>query len=135
MLFKFIAARCVNGDVRLHSDNRPDIFWDGKWSPICRQYFSKNQDGAKLFCAKLGYGSGSIRKLMGYKGRYKGDSFWIGQCKAGDVWPNCSAGCNDQTLGGRCTSDQYSSCTNNYKIKIFCGRNDTLLSSSCKGNK
>ena len=34
-------------------DKYPEVFWNGKWSPICGPYFWNNDFGASLFCQRL----------------------------------------------------------------------------------
>ena len=34
---------------------------------------------------------------------YTIDSFKIGQCGSDDAWLQCSGGCNDNNIGGKCT--------------------------------
>ena len=109
------------------------VFWNTIWYPICGHYFWNNQIGATLFCQEIGYNYGNYAgKESGHS--YLTDSFRIGQCNTGDVWKNCSGGCNDYQGGGKCNDNVSDVCTvgQPVKITIRCEGNSTI-SSSCKG--
>ena len=101
-MFYFCVAYCLNGDVKLLADGTPLIWWKNSWAYICGHGFlySENQEGAKLFCQKMGYEGGSVSKRDSISSY---DSFQIGKCNAGDVWEKCSGGCNSYKIGGPCT--------------------------------
>ena len=48
-----LRANSEDGNVRLIEDKYPEVFWNGKWSPICGPYFWDNDFGASLFCQRL----------------------------------------------------------------------------------
>ena len=111
------------------------VFWGNMWAPICGHYFWNNQIGANKFCQQMGYDSGL------HSGRESGefyvtDSFKIGQCNTDDPWKNCSGGCNDYQVGGRCTDSRNGVCTarSPVKITISCSGNSSK-SSSCTGKE
>ena len=126
---------CSNGDVKLEDDGTPFIFWDNQWSPICGHYFWDNQVGAKLFCQKMGYHSGTFSG-RGSGQKYSMDSFKIGKCNSGDKWENCNGGCNDYQRGGRCSNRWYGAeCDQNQEVKITiqCEGGGSIKTSSCRG--
>ena len=92
---------CSNGDVGLTNDETPFIFWDSKWFPICGHYFWDNNNGASLFCNKLGYNNGTVHRNENGE-KYEVDSFRVGFCYKEDKWKNCKGGCNDYQAGGYC---------------------------------
>ena len=57
-----------DGSVRFLDKKFPEVFYNGKWSPICGHVFWDNQFGATLFCNQINetylsgfeYNSGSI---------------------------------------------------------------------------
>ena len=131
-------GRCSNGDVKLEADGTPLTFWDYHWIPICGHYFWDNQDGAKLFCKKMGYHSGTVSKVSGQK--YDVESFRIGKCYEGDTWESCSGGCNDYEAGGECSNNGYfggAHCDKDQEVKIAieCIGGGSIKTTSCKGKK
>ena len=40
----------LDGSVRFHDETFPEVFYNGKWIPICGHVFWDNQYGANLFC-------------------------------------------------------------------------------------
>ena len=106
-----------NGDVKLGTDGTPFIYWDNQWVPICGHFFWDNQEGAKLFCQKMGYMSGQFSGRGSWQ-KYSTDSFRIGKCNAGDEWESCSGGCNDYQKGSRCSNNRLAKCDKNQKVKI-----------------
>ena len=110
MVSYFGKAYCSNGDVKLEDNGTPYIRWNGEWVPICGPWFWNNQEGAKLFCQKLGYEGGNYDKK---NEAYSKDSFSIGQCKAGDTWLNCTGGCNTYKKG-----DESCPCNQGAIVKI-----------------
>lgn len=102
--------------------------------PICSHYFWDSQEGAKLFCKKLGYNSGK------FSGRGSGliygvDSFRIGKCYRSDSWLSCTGGCNDYQAGGACRNNRDAKCDRNQavKISIECSGGNSIKRSSCRG--
>ena len=85
-----------------HGDNEiAEFFINGAWTPICAHWFWNNENGAKLFCQELGFPSGTIGDTL----TLPSDAVRIGQCELGDVWPDCSGGCNDHSIGGTSCSN------------------------------
>ena len=87
--------------VRLDDNNIAEISFNGDWLPICGHWFWDNGNGADLFCQELGYQSGQL----GDRTQLPREGIRIGRCNNGDTWPNCSSGCNDQSIGGTQCSD------------------------------
>ena len=121
MVFYFCKAYCFDGDVKLLSDGTPLIWWKNAWADICGHGFWFSQEGAKLFCQKMGYEDGSVSKKDSVSPR---DSFQIGKCNPDDIWGKCSGGCNGYKVGGPCSDyseDQTCSANaNNLEIAITC---------------
>lgn len=122
---------CSDGDVRLVDHGTPYIFWENQWSPICGHYFWNNQVGAKLFCQKLGYQTGTFSRGSGQT--YSMDSFRIGQCNTGDTWESCTGGCNDYQSGGACSNGVKCDQTQRVKITIECNGGESIKTTSCGG--
>ena len=116
----------------LQDNNVPFIYWDNQWSPICGHYFWNNQQGAKLFCQKMGYPSGTVSG-KGSEHKYSMDSFRIGQCNDGDTWENCTGGCNDYQVGGACSNGVRCDKDQGVKITINCEGGGSIKTSSCIG--
>ena len=76
--------------------------------PICGHHFWDDDVGATLFCQKLGFGSGKIKK----KGLIlPSDALQVGRCKQGENWLQCSyPKCNQLKIGGQC-NDSPGYCT------------------------
>ena len=125
---------CSNGDVKLQEDGTPFVHWDSQWMPICGHYFWGNQDGAKHFCRKMGYTSGSHSGRSGEK--YGIDSFRVGLCKSVDKWESCSGGCNDYQSGGTCKNNGRAHCDKDQgvKVSIECFGGGSIKATSCRGN-
>lgn len=115
---------CISGDVKLEPGNIPMIFWNGNWSHLCYHYFWDNDNGAKLFCRKLGYESGE-KPILHRRNKVK-NSFSIGSCNEGDAWPYCKGGCNARKVGG--TQD-----CNTDKAKFLPCNNPKMMLITCKG--
>ena len=132
LLKSIFKAYCRNGDVKLDADRTPWIFWRGEWEPICGHWFWDNQEGARLFCQKLGYEDGTVERKNDV---YSRDSFMIGKCNAGDVWGNCLGGCNEYQKGNVC-SGRGERCTSSepVKISISCNGWNGKIRTSCGGN-
>ena len=125
----------MNGDVKLVDDGTPLIYWGNQWMPICGHYFWNNQDGAKLFCQKMGYHSGKMERRSGEK--YSMDSFRVGQCNDGDNWESCSGGCNDYQGGDACSNNKNGKCDQNQEVKITieCSGGESTATTSCRGTQ
>ena len=113
---------CHDGDVGLLVDHTPMIFLNGSWIPICSAEFAKNDYGATLFCKKLDFTSG--KPYVKYDVKNVLDSFMIGKCNCGDIWPNCRGGCNWKTIGHRCYPDEsdlhtFTDCGRERRPKLF----------------
>ena len=98
--------------MRLGDNEIAEIFINEMWVPICGHYFWDNNHGAELFCQKLGYKSGQ----PGAKSPLPSDGVKIGKCYYGDIWPNCSGGCNDHSIGGNELCDCRSGAMSGTKI-------------------
>ena len=104
--------------------------------PICGHYFWDNQEGAKLFCKKLGHNSGNFSG-KGSGEIYSIDSFRIGKCNSGDKWESCSGGCNDYQVGGACSNNPPVKCERDQAVKITieCKGGKSTQISSCTGTQ
>ena len=104
--------------------------------PICGHYFWDNQEGAKLFCQKMGYHSGTFSG-RGSGQKYSMDSFRIGKCNDGDNWESCSGGCNDYQGGGACSNNNHAKCdqTQGVKITIECSGGVSTARTSFRGTQ
>ena len=91
----------IKGDVRLGDNQIAEMNINGAWTPICGHWFWDNNYGASLFCHKLGFPSGTISDRI----TLPSDGVRMGKCELGDVWPYCSSGSNDHSIGGsKCQS-------------------------------
>ena len=104
--------------MKLNDLEIPEILIEGVWRPLCGHSFWDNNHGATLFCRKLGFPSGRI----GDRVTLPNEGFRIGNCELGDIWPDCSSGCNDHSIGGTKCSDCRSGSMAG--IKIHCYNND-----------
>ena len=88
--------------ARLTVNNTPEVYYNGKWSPICGHYFWDTTFGADLFCQQIGYPYGTVRRktAAGHALPLESDGIRIGKCTEFDTWPNCSGACNDLVIGG-----------------------------------
>ena len=102
--------------------------------PICGHYFWDNQDGAKLFCQKMGYQAGKF-SVRGSGQKYSMNSFKVGKCNRGDNWKSCTGGCNDYQGGGACSNNKPAKCDQNQgvKITIQCSGGESTARTSCRG--
>ena len=101
-----------SGEVILREGKYPEIWINGKWSPICGHYFWNNPYGATLFCQKLSseYTSGKV-KNTGLP--LASDGVRVGECLSQDKsLSSCTGGCSDypevggQCGGGNCSAGQ-----------------------------
>ena len=132
-MFHFSKAYCLNGDVKLLADGTPLIWWKNTWANICGHGFWYTQEGAKLFCQKMGYEDGSVSKRDSVSPR---DSFQIGKCDAGDTLENCRGGCNGYKIGGPCSDYSEGQTCNawdpdNLEIAITCTGWNSIARTSC----
>ena len=105
--------------VQLKNKKIPEIWFKGKWSPICGHNFWENNYGASLFCQKLNtsYTSGKVIRRF-FKNFCQSDGIRVGGCTRLDnslsscTYPG-TVGCNDLKVGGHGS--------NNSKISN-CGR-------------
>ena len=83
-------------------DKYPEVFSNGKWSPICGHWFWDNNNGATLFCQKLNpiFRSGKVTKRRDKK--LESDAVRVGRCGKTDQWLKCKGGCNDLGKGNGC---------------------------------
>ena len=126
--------QCLNGDVELLSDNTPTFYQNGTFHPICGHYFWDSNQGAQLFCQKLGYTAGKLDTL-GKKQSYKQDSIWVGECHPSDTDISaCGGGCNTYEVGGLCDGISYNCTAGEYvKMSIICSGGKSSKTSSCSG--
>ena len=140
-MFLHVAIDCSDGDVHLTVDKVPMVYWNNTWSPICGHYFWDNDNGANLFCKKLGYINGTVYpgKAVSPLSRqgYSQDALRIGKCDArNSVLTRCSGGCNDMKIGGRCYENEDASCSKGEKVKITIncfGGSEVSKKASCTG--
>ena len=147
----YSAIDCSHGDVWLKEalwtteetlEGTPFIFSNFTWSPICGHYFWDNENGANLFCKKLGFVNGTVYPKKyppsTHNFTYSQDALRVGKCNSRDMsiaW--CNGGCNDYKSGGRCFDDEEAHCDQGQKvgIKITCGLKNridrTSIRSSC----
>ena len=91
--------------MRLVDGDKPEVFYNNRWTPICGHYFWNNNNGADLFCQQFksqGYLSGTINKGTVSEYTLNTDALKIGQCNKGDSWLGCTGGCNNLQVGGQC---------------------------------
>ena len=113
--------------MRIKKDGTPWLYWDNHWSPICSEGFADSNEGASLFCKKLGYQSGKIIQSSGVSKLYPVSAFQIGNCVPGDRLEQCTGGSNENMKTEVCNSTT--------KIRIGCeGGGEEIRNSSCKGN-
>ena len=77
--------------MKLEADGTPLLFFDQKWSPICRHSFQDDNNGATKFCNKLGYASGTVTNK---NGKYPVAGLRIGRCRPGEELTDCTWGGN-----------------------------------------
>ena len=123
---------CSNGDVKLKANGAAMIYHENSWVPICGHYFWNNDIGANRFCQKIGYDSGLV-SVKNESKSYGVDAFSIGQCNENDSGLNCSGGCNDNKVGGKCAEDNKIDCSAGQpvRIRIVCEGNSNETA-SCK---
>ena len=122
-----VLKSCQNGDVKLEADGTPYFFW-GNWAPICGHWFWDNQDGARLFCQKLGYKTGT-QQGRGLGETYDVDAIRLGRCTTSLT--SCSI-CSDKGVGNGCAA-----CAAGQPVKftITCeGETKETAKMSCKEN-
>ena len=86
--------------MRLNNNELAEIYQNEKWMPICGHWFWNDNIGSKLFCQELGYQNGNIKQGSVKQFPLPEDGFRIGQCKANDIWPNCSGRKSSDCLSG-----------------------------------
>ena len=107
------------------NDNVPMVYNNDTWSPICGHYFWNNDNGANLFCQKLGYVNGTVtpKQTDLHTESYSVDSVRVGQCfhRNKDMM-RCTGGCNDWKTGGVCYDNENANCSAGQKVKVrvFC---------------
>ena len=81
----------------------------------------------------MGYHYGVVSSKV-QEESYTIDAFKIGQCDSDDAWLQCSGGCNDNNIGGKCSDDINVDCSGGQpvKTKITCHGNSSDTT-SCKG--
>ena len=117
---------CKEGDVGFFQ-NVPKIFWNGKFIGICGDWIWNNNNGASIFCKKLGYQTGVIRTSSG-QGTSTMQSLRIGTCAADDTdLSACTGGHNSYTIV------EHSKCTTGHTFEIKCSGGDSPKKVSCEG--
>merc|ERR1712029_572927 len=137
-LEKELEGKCVKGSTnptgssekksvrkaRVNEENGlAEVFYNGKWSPICGLYFWDAGWGVKLFCSELTgepieTASGRIEGRRGRQGRRleKTNAIFIGRCTEKDESIfKCSG--DKGNFRGRCNAG------NDAGIKIHCNKN------------
>ena len=69
----------------------PEIYYRGRWYPICSAGFAENQHGAGSFCNRLGFVSGTQSKTSVRMDR---DAMPVGQCYPNEKLNKCTRGKN-----------------------------------------
>ena len=112
----------------MHNHKDPEIYWNGKWTPICGHFFWDNDNGAKLFCQKLGLGNGKIKGEKQKGSKLTEDAIRIGQCSDSDNQLfGCTGGCNELKVGGHCKEGSICTKGQSAKVQIECGMLTVLL--------
>ena len=105
------------------------IFWNGKFIGICGAGIWNNNNGASIFCKKLGYQTGVIRTSSG-QGTSTMQSLRIGICAVGDTdLSACTGGHNSYTIHEHSNSR----CTTGHTFEIKCSGGDSPKKVSCEG--
>ena len=111
----------------MKKEKYPEIWFNGKWSPICGHYFWNNDYGARLFCQELNstYTSGRVKKLNYIA--LASDGVRVGKCTSQDKsLLSCTGDCNDLQVGGTCSNDRNGKCGvgqgATVKIECFSGK-------------
>ena len=69
----------------------PEVFFQGKYYPICAHGFANNDFGAATFCKLLGFNKGVALKTWD---TYDQDAMLVGKCLAGEEIMKCTGGLN-----------------------------------------
>ena len=99
----------ISDGVRLKEGKFPEVFWNGKWVPICGHNFWDNNHGANLFCQKLNsslFTSGIVTRT---NQPLETDGLRIGSCLAQDKWLSCTNGGNFLEEEGLCVAGDVAS--------------------------
>ena len=99
--------------MRFGANQMPEVYFDGKWVPICGQYFWNNNIGANLFCQEFGFEYGTLKNTHL---TLPNDGLIIGKCEQRDAWLQCSGNCNNLQIGGFCGGEK---CTKGSKSGIL----------------
>ena len=83
--------------MRFGANQMPEVYFDGKWVPICGHWFWNNNIGANLFCQEFGFESGTLKNTHL---TLPNDGLIIGKCEQRDAWLQCSGNCNNLQIGG-----------------------------------
>ena len=80
--------------MRLEGANQiAEVFFNEQWVPICGHWFCDNDIGASLFCQKLGYDAGAIKRDSNnnlIKFDLQSDGLTVGKCDDGDQLLQCT---------------------------------------------
>ena len=97
---------------------------------MIHNYFWDNNVGASLFCQRLGFESGTIKKKHL---RLPSGGLRVGRCNAGDKLFQCSdPKCNQLEIGGKCNGNSHALCTKGKSaaVSINCFGSGTSLNLS-----
>ena len=99
----------ISDGVRLKEGKFPEVFWNGKWVPICGHNFWDSNYGGNLFCQKLNsslFTSGIVTRS---NKPLEIDGLRIGKCLAQDDWLSCTGGGNFLKEEGLCVAGDVAS--------------------------
>ena len=115
---------CGDGDVSFH-DSDPLVFWQGEFVRICGDIFWDSNDGAELFCKKLGYESGFIQKVPGSSASTS-KALQVGRCTDTDIsLAHCTGAFNTRYVG------PFKDCTLGHTYNIICSGGTEVSKASC----
>ena len=69
----------------------PEVLYEGRYYPICGNWFWDTDDGATTVCKALGFFSGKKKKTSE---KYQVDAMPVGTCKSGEPLDKCTLGGN-----------------------------------------
>ena len=130
-LFIF-STGCKNGDIRNHN-NQPQIFFMGEFRPICGNRFWDSDDGAHLFCKKLGFPEGKILKEFGQSNSSQ-ISLDIGSCESTDGYKSLEDCLKAKWSPEHLKLLRFEDCTVNHTYKILCNNHEvweSVTKASC----
>ena len=123
---------CVQGDVKIRGTFKantpmwPEVWFEGKFHPICGHYFWDNNDGPKTVCQRLGFRYGN-RYLT--RTTLSEDAMPVGKCKRGEMLNSCSGGENG--YGNLHHRNRYCTKGKRIGVKVTCWGGRPKGSMSC----